>query len=432
MEALFGEMSVPAKFILAFMIVLGLIGIAAFLMRRFSAGPLSMSGPRGRQPRLAVIDAANVDGRRRLVLIRRDNTEHLLMIGGPTDIVVEPNIVRAGVAAASRELRPGTAADALSRQSAAAREPDPLWQQPAEPMPRVVRGLDDVEPVRPDPLRADPLRADPLRPEPPLRPVREIAAGDGPVRGNRGEPGNRVAPPVPLERFQPDPIAEDLAAASLTPGLVPPTPAGQPAGPPDQKRAPIVQPPTPAQYEPVFQTALGEPKRPAPPLPPTGQAPSPQAPSPQVPTFETTGPSEPQSRPAQPFPTRETIYQSAVITESKRAQTTPPVPRPSQSDENNLAEMAQRLEAALRRPIKPVEPAPAPPPRVAAPVVAPVSRVAAYFETPAPTVPPPLVKDPEPAPEAKAVPAAKTAAPGAFVSLEEEMASLLGRSSGKT
>ena len=45
--------------------------------------------------RLAVVDAAAVDGSRRLVLIRRDNVEHLLMIGGRADIVVEPNIVRA-------------------------------------------------------------------------------------------------------------------------------------------------------------------------------------------------------------------------------------------------------------------------------------------------------------------------------------------------
>ena len=58
----------------------------------------------GRQPRLAVIDAAAVDGRRRLVLIRRDNVEHLLMIGGPTDVVVEANIVRA--AAPAREAPP--------------------------------------------------------------------------------------------------------------------------------------------------------------------------------------------------------------------------------------------------------------------------------------------------------------------------------------
>jgi hypothetical protein len=51
---------------------------------------------------LAVVDAAKMDGRRHLILIRRDNVEHLLMIGGPTDVVVEPNIVRA---TANRHLR---------------------------------------------------------------------------------------------------------------------------------------------------------------------------------------------------------------------------------------------------------------------------------------------------------------------------------------
>lgn len=42
--------------------------------------------------RLDVVDQANVDGRRRLVLIRRDNVEHLLMTGGPVDVVIETNI----------------------------------------------------------------------------------------------------------------------------------------------------------------------------------------------------------------------------------------------------------------------------------------------------------------------------------------------------
>ena len=51
-------------------------------------------GCSGLQYKLAVIDAAAVDGRRRLVLVRRDNIEHLLMIGGPSDIVVESNSVR--------------------------------------------------------------------------------------------------------------------------------------------------------------------------------------------------------------------------------------------------------------------------------------------------------------------------------------------------
>ena len=94
-ETLFGlEMPLAARFFIAFLIVLALIGLTAWLVRRFGANRLEAAA-RGRQPRLAVIDAATVDGRRRLVLIRRDNIEHLLMIGGPTDLVVEPNIVRA-------------------------------------------------------------------------------------------------------------------------------------------------------------------------------------------------------------------------------------------------------------------------------------------------------------------------------------------------
>ena len=88
------EMPLAARFFVAFLVVLALIGLTAWLVRRFGANRLGNTA-RGRQPRLAVIDAATVDGRRRLVLIRRDNVEHLLMIGGPTDLVVEPNIVRA-------------------------------------------------------------------------------------------------------------------------------------------------------------------------------------------------------------------------------------------------------------------------------------------------------------------------------------------------
>ena len=82
-------------FFFAFVAVLALIGVAAWLVRRFATNRLGANTNRGRMPRLAVIDAAAVDGRRRLVLVRRDNIEHLIMIGGPSDIVVETNIVRA-------------------------------------------------------------------------------------------------------------------------------------------------------------------------------------------------------------------------------------------------------------------------------------------------------------------------------------------------
>lgn len=69
---------------------LALIAILIFLKRRNS--PLFIKGGRAREHRLLVLDAAAVDAKRRLVLIRRDDTEHLIMIGGPTDIVIETGI----------------------------------------------------------------------------------------------------------------------------------------------------------------------------------------------------------------------------------------------------------------------------------------------------------------------------------------------------
>ena len=135
-ESLFGsEMPLAARFFIAFLVVLALIGVTAWLVRRFGATRLG-STARGRQPRLAVIDAATVDGRRRLVLIRRDNVEHLLMIGGPTDLVVEPNIVRAVAAreVAREPARAGTPAETAVRPSHTAENGWPL--QPAgEPAP---------------------------------------------------------------------------------------------------------------------------------------------------------------------------------------------------------------------------------------------------------------------------------------------------------
>ena len=98
-ESLFGaEMPLAVRFFVAFLIVLGVIGAIWWIVRRFGSGRLGAS-TRGRQPRLGVIDHARVDNRRLLILVRRDNVEHLLMIGGPSDIVVESNIVRAVPAA---------------------------------------------------------------------------------------------------------------------------------------------------------------------------------------------------------------------------------------------------------------------------------------------------------------------------------------------
>ncbi|WP_180217505.1 YmdB family metallophosphoesterase, partial [Agrobacterium fabrum] len=68
-------------------VALLVLAIALWLLRRRSGSSPFIRGGRNRQPRLQVLDATAVDARRRLVLVRRDNVEHLVMIGGPTDIV---------------------------------------------------------------------------------------------------------------------------------------------------------------------------------------------------------------------------------------------------------------------------------------------------------------------------------------------------------
>jgi hypothetical protein len=44
--------------------------------------------------RVAVIESLPVDGKRSVILARRDNIEHLVMVGGRNDLVIEPNIMR--------------------------------------------------------------------------------------------------------------------------------------------------------------------------------------------------------------------------------------------------------------------------------------------------------------------------------------------------
>src|SRR5450755_508082 len=152
-ETLFGsEMPLAARFFIAFLVVLALIGLTAWRVRRFGANRLG-GAARGRQPRLAVIDAAAVDGRRRLILIRRDNVEHLLMIGGPTDVVIEPNIVRA--AAATRD------APAPSRAPGT-----------TDPLPRgVPLGDSGMWPLQPEPTAASRSPRPPAPEEPTPWPI---------------------------------------------------------------------------------------------------------------------------------------------------------------------------------------------------------------------------------------------------------------------
>jgi hypothetical protein len=305
-------------FIFAFVAVLALIGVAAWLVRRFATNRLGANTQRGRMPRLAVIDAAAVDGRRRLVLVRRDNVEHLLMIGGPTDIVVEPNIVRAVAGRDQLPQRPGVA------------EPPRL-----APMPETPGWVD--EPMRPESLDLP----EPHMPEPPPRPARPSFADE--VRRPAPVLAERRSDPIP--GFAAEPIA--------------PRPEREPRPeqmPPRMSRSEPMMPRSPRQSEPP-KAPPARAERAAPPPPPP---------------------------PAPPVP--------------------PPAAAVPSSAEQNLAEMAQRLEAALRRP------------------------------SGGEAVAPPVAPEPSPAPrpprgEASApiAPAKPTAEKSSFENLEDEMASLLGR-----
>ncbi len=272
-ESLFGsEMPLAARFFIAFLVVLALIGLTAWLVRRFGANRLGTS-TRGRQPRLAVIDAATVDGRRRLVLIRRDNIEHLLMIGGPTDLVVEPNIVRVvGARDVAREpARPATPAEPAARAAATIENGWPLQPvgEPA-PSPRSYRSAATEEPW--------------LAPEPGARarPADNLTglASELSTRLNPPDLGGQVPRSDPAPRMQP-PLAEPAAPAQAdhnlaemahqleaalrrapAPEVRPPVTdplAVQPARAPMRELKPRVEPKFESKSEPKFE-AKPEPK----------------------------------------------------------------------------------------------------------------------------------------------------------------------------
>lgn len=75
----------------AALILLLIVLVIIKLVRSLTFGTF-VAGGRNRKARLAVMDATAVDSNRRLVLVRRDDIEHLLLIGGATDIVVERDI----------------------------------------------------------------------------------------------------------------------------------------------------------------------------------------------------------------------------------------------------------------------------------------------------------------------------------------------------
>lgn len=82
-------------YIVLFFLLAGGAVAGYFFLRQYLDGGSgfgsSFFGPKPER-RLDVVEQAHVDGRRRLILIRRDDVEHLIMTGGPVDVVIETGI----------------------------------------------------------------------------------------------------------------------------------------------------------------------------------------------------------------------------------------------------------------------------------------------------------------------------------------------------
>src|SRR5689334_6742385 len=79
------------RFALALILVLGLIALLGWLLRRFGNGVKLQRGAR----RLGIVEVQALGPRHRLLLLRRDDVEHLVIVGPHSETVVESGITPA-------------------------------------------------------------------------------------------------------------------------------------------------------------------------------------------------------------------------------------------------------------------------------------------------------------------------------------------------
>lgn len=79
------------RFVAALLFVLALIAFATWLAKRFGMGGRVNAVRRGER-RLQMVEAMTVDAKHRAVLIRRDDVEHLVLLGPTADVVIETGI----------------------------------------------------------------------------------------------------------------------------------------------------------------------------------------------------------------------------------------------------------------------------------------------------------------------------------------------------
>ncbi|MBE1203869.1 flagellar biosynthetic protein FliO [Aminobacter carboxidus] len=175
----------------AALVLLVIVLVIVKLVRSLTFGTF-VAGGRNRKTRLAVMDATAIDSQRRLVLVRRDDIEHLLLIGGPTDVVVETDI---RMTAPRRPALTGTEGTQQAPQA-----PRPQATAAPQPAPRPTTQAPARQP-QPTPPLIQP------RPAPPKMPV-----ASAPLVATSPDTKTYVAPtyatparPVPAPAAAPSP-----------------------------------------------------------------------------------------------------------------------------------------------------------------------------------------------------------------------------------
>lgn len=80
------------RFFLALGFVLLLIAILAAVVRRSGIGDRLAVTKSSGERRLALVEVRPLDAKRKLVLLRRDDREHLVLLGSGSDLLIESDI----------------------------------------------------------------------------------------------------------------------------------------------------------------------------------------------------------------------------------------------------------------------------------------------------------------------------------------------------
>ncbi|WP_292228738.1 flagellar biosynthetic protein FliO [Mesorhizobium sp.] len=162
----------------AALILLVVILLVIKVVRNLTFGTF-VAGGRNRKTRLAVMDATAVDSHRRLVLVRRDDIEHLILIGGPTDVVVERDI---RLAAPRRPALTGDSGQQQATAAARTRAPQPAPPPAPAPVrqpPPAAQPVADARPRAPAPA---PKPAAPSQPTAKVTPLPSYGTTNGSTR----------------------------------------------------------------------------------------------------------------------------------------------------------------------------------------------------------------------------------------------------------